>query len=621
MKMLMFGALTVVTLFFARGAFSDDQVPGELLVKYRDGVNSASKLGQLRSSGVRSSHTMRVHRVKVAEGDDVEAQIRALQRDPDVEYAEPNYIYRASAVTPNDSAFAHVASGGQWGAKNAGQAMNAVAPHQHAHPAWDTAVAGVSGKDMSLTDAWSILTDCSSVVVSVVDTGVNYNHPDLAANMWDDGTGHFGRDYITTAGDPNASNDPMDRNGHGTHVAGVIGARGNNGQGVAGVCWTAKVMAMRALDQYGSGALADVAQAIRDSVDLGAKVINLSLGGPASTTLRNSIQYALDHDVLVVAAAGNSALNNDSTPTYPCSYTSLANLVCVGAVNNRYQLGDFSNYGVNSVHVAAPGVDILSTWLGLEEGPVSSAVTPFSGGTTNSGFTYAMGFIPAGLDLSGYYYDQLYAAANWNGTSAQYANSTEYKIYKAFNLAAKDIVDLTFMYYVNTGAGDTFHLAYKPAGGDPFSGGTTVDLSGNSGTSSLDYARDLADCRTATCTLGFRLNTDAATTGRGVNVVGMSFRSVVLDTAGTGVVSANMGSGSYALLSGTSMAAPYVAGLAAMLKAKQPAYTSYDMKAAILGGVSHESALSAYIGTAGVANALNSLNTIAPPIGVSAVPQ
>lgn len=615
-------AIALFVLVAPAFAAEPESRPGELLVKYRDGVNSSAKLSGLRGMSARAmGGETRVHKLQVSAGQDPEAALRALRADPDVLYAEPNYIYRASLL-PNDPG---ITTNRQWGLKNSGAAMVALSPFTALHPAYDSGVAGVANKDMGLANAWAVTTDCSAVIVAVVDTGVNYNHPDLFANMWDEsgvGTGPFGRDYITTAGDPNSSTNPMDRNGHGTHVAGAIGARGNNGLGMTGVCWKVKIMGMRALDQYGSGSLADVALAIRGSVDLGAKIINLSLGGPASSTLRDAIQYARDHDVLVVAAAGNSANNNDSSPTYPCSYTSISNVLCVGAVDNRYQLADFSNYGVNTVHVAAPGVDIWSTWLGLEEGPVSSSTTPFSSGTSGSGFAFTQGYVPTGLDLAGYFYDMLYAASNWNGTSTTYAVSTDYRVYKAFNLASKDIVDLFFSYYVDTGSGDTFHLGYNPSGGDPFAGGgTTVNLSGNHGTSSSDYARDFTDCRTATCSVGFRLNSDASGVGRGAAVVGMSFRSVVWDTSGTGATSAALGNGTYALLSGTSMATPMVAGLAALLKAHQPAYTAYDLKAAIMNSVTTESSLSGLIGTGGVANAERAIATIVPPTGVSAVPQ
>ena len=186
--------------------------------------------------------------------------------------------------------------------------------------------------------AWDITTGSSSVVVAVVDTGIDYRHPDA-----------------------NTDRNPMDDNEHGTHVAGTIGARGNNARGVTGVNWQVGLLAVKVLDSQGSGFLSDVAAGIEYAADRGASVINLSLGGPSNAlVLQNAVAYARTQNVLLVVAAGNESSDNDSVPSYPGNF-SADNILVVAATNSSDVLTNFSNYGVTKVDVAAPGSDILST--------------------------------------------------------------------------------------------------------------------------------------------------------------------------------------------------------------------------------------------------------------------
>lgn len=219
--------------------------------------------------------------------------------------------------------------------------------------------------------AWDITTGSSSVVVAVVDTGIDYMHPDLQGNIHlnsgetpangvdDDGNGfvddYYGYDFANT------DRNPMDDNEHGTHVAGTIGARGNNARGVTGVNWQVGLLAVKVLDSQGSGFLSDVAAGIEYAADRGASVINLSLGGPSNAqVLQNAVTYARTQKVLLVVAAGNESSDNDSVPSYPGNF-SADNILVVAATNSSDVLTNFSNYGVTKVDVAAPGSDILST--------------------------------------------------------------------------------------------------------------------------------------------------------------------------------------------------------------------------------------------------------------------
>ncbi len=271
---------------------------------------------------------------------------QSLRSSSSVRYVEPNY--RAELLqTPNDPSFATL-----WGIHNTGQS------------------GGIADADIDAPEAWDTSTD-ANLIVAVSDTGIDYNHPDLAGNVWtntgeipgngidDDSNGSIddihGYDYY------NEDGDPFDDNSHGTHVSGTIGGVGNNATGVAGVSWTTKLMGVKFLSAGGSGSYSAAIQSIDYATNNGAKVINASWGGGGySQALRDSIERAGDSGVLFVAAAGNSGYNADQTPMYPAAYD-LDNIVSVAASTRSETLAYFSNYGTTSVDLAAPGYSIYST--------------------------------------------------------------------------------------------------------------------------------------------------------------------------------------------------------------------------------------------------------------------
>ncbi len=243
-------------------------------------------------------------------------------------------------------------------------------------------------------DAWGISTGSQSVVVAVIDTGVDYTHSDLAANIWrnsgeiagngvdDDGNGMvddlYGYDFLNNDGDP------MDDNGHGTHVSGTIAAVGNNGIGVVGLNWTTSIMALKFLGSNGQGYISDAIRAVnyatmeRTVYGVNIRVMNNSWGGGGfSSAMQSAIQAANDAGILFVAAAGNSGSNNDLSPQYPANYAP-ANVISVAATNQYDQLAYFSCYGATTVDVAAPGMSIYSTLPGNRYGSYSgtSMATP-----------------------------------------------------------------------------------------------------------------------------------------------------------------------------------------------------------------------------------------------------
>ena len=223
--------------------------------------------------------------------------------------------------------------------------------------------------DLDAPGAWNKRTSCAKV--AVLDTGVQTNHPDLKGNLWentkdpsngrdDDHNGviddRFGGDIVDGTG----SGD--DKQGHGTHVAGIIGARGNNDRGIAGLCWSVKIVAVRVLDADGRGTWSQEIAGIDYALSAGAKVINVSFGGPTGSELvREAIQQAKSKGVLLVAAAGNDGVNDDATPVFPAAYPD-SNILSVAATDSKDRLASFSNYGAKTVDLAAPGDRVASTF-------------------------------------------------------------------------------------------------------------------------------------------------------------------------------------------------------------------------------------------------------------------
>jgi hypothetical protein len=283
--------------------------------------------------------------------------IDRLRRYRSVRYAEPDYVLEASGV-PNDPSF-----GLQWGLQNTGQSVGGTS--------------GTAGSDEGVVPAWNVSTGSSSIVVAVTDTGVDYNHPDLAGNMWSNPGGIGGcaagtHGFDVLAGE--SACDPMDTDsmygGHGTHVAGIIGAVGNNGVGVAGVNWTTSIMAVKWLDSESAGSTSDLLSALQMVVTAKKAGVNVRVVNDSSTFPGTAFSQALSdeidtlgaNNILFVTAAGNSGQDNDpdKTPRYPCSYDR-ANEICVAASDQNDQLPSWADYGPSTVDLAAPGVNIYST--------------------------------------------------------------------------------------------------------------------------------------------------------------------------------------------------------------------------------------------------------------------
>lgn len=327
----------------------------EVLVKFREATPQAlgQALNEADADAVEHIGGIGVYRIR-SRSKNVDALVRALSARPDVLYAEPNYLLKTTAV-PNDPRFSEL-----WGLRNTS-----------------------TGADIRAVPAWDLGTGSRTVVVGVVDTGVDYTHPDLSANIWSapsSFTVTIGGATIICAAGTHGFNaitktcNPADDNNHGTHVSGTIGAVGNNGVGVVGVNWTASIMGLKFLNVQGSGTTANAINAIEFAVQARAafsgsgaanvRVLSNSWGGGGfSQSLLDEINRANSNNMLFTAAAGNSGTNNDSSPFYPASYTA-PNVVAVAATDSSDNKASFSNYGATSVDLGAPGVGILSTVRG-----------------------------------------------------------------------------------------------------------------------------------------------------------------------------------------------------------------------------------------------------------------
>jgi subtilisin family serine protease len=324
-------------------------VTGELLVRFRHEVRAAERTAIASARGARALHHFAfidVDHLRVP--GNVDSAIAALRADPRVLYAEPNYELHV-ARSPDDPLYPE-----QYGLHNEGQ------------------TGGTPGADIGAPHAWDVFTGDSTLKIGMIDTGIDYTHPDLAANVWtnpgeipgngidDDGNGYVddvhGYDFVNDDGDP------MDDNGHGTHTAGIVAAVGNDGRGVSGVTWRAQLVGIKFLNSLGSGSVAGAISAVQYAMTVGCRLTNNSWGGGGfSQALLDAINAAGQAGELFVAAAGNAGRDLDGIPFYPATFDT-PYLISVAATDDRDSLAAFSNYGPNSVDIAAPGVDILSTF-------------------------------------------------------------------------------------------------------------------------------------------------------------------------------------------------------------------------------------------------------------------
>jgi subtilisin family serine protease len=370
---------------------------GDVLVRFREGVfegrirEIVESLNDEVDDEIESvGGLVEVHDNDGQAAEDTAAEYAALSEE--VEYAEANAVIE---LDPLDAETREVAEapaaeaapganlpndpllGEQWALVNRGQRD------------------GKDAADIGAALAWARTQGSDRVVVAVLDSGVDYTHKDLMDNMWlrPGDIPAYVDDQLGAVDDLHGFNavenlrDPMDDNGHGTHCAGIIGAVGNNGEGVAGVNWKVEIMPLKFMSSTGAGTTKDAVEAINYVIDrkragVNVRIISASWGSTRrSKALEDAIRKAGEAGILFVAASGNSTADTDKRPHYPSSYK-LPNVIAVAALNRRDELAGFSNFGAQSVHVAAPGAEILSTWLNdnYREASGTSMATPVVSG-------------------------------------------------------------------------------------------------------------------------------------------------------------------------------------------------------------------------------------------------
>ena len=606
---------------------------GEVIVRYAPGTTGDERIEARDAAGVAFEDKSLLPRVQIVDPDpgrSVTEAIAGLESDPNVLYAEPDRMVELNA-TPDDTLLPM-----QWGLLNAGQLVNGTG--------------GTPGADLDAKAGWDIGRTSANTVTAVIDSGITPDHPDLINQVWtnpgetpgngvdDDNNGFVddvhGWDFVS------GDNDPTDGSRHGTHVAGIIGATGNNDFMVTGVSWDANLMPVRACASVGGCPLSATINGIVYAARMGAKVANMSLGGPNfSQAQRDAIAFG--NGTLFVVSAGNNANdtpavpdqgNNDLIPQYPCMADQapgnppLANVICVASTDQDDLKSGFSNWGATSVDLAAPGSNIVST--------VPAFINPFADTfepAADVRWNYAkidLGNTPtaggwernAGLGNEG---------GSDHGVTDSYgtpylpnSNAAMTMTGAGVDLSGREACALIYQASVDTerpspnnftGADVVFVEASREAGG-PW---TVIDrLAGNSGgyksSANLDSDASLdAFAGDSSVFLRYRLQADGD-----VNVG----QGVYIDDVVVRCARSTPGSGNFNYLDGTSMSAPQVSGIASIVRELNPGLFPAEVKAKILGGVDVLPAFSGASptplvtgGRANLRKTLGSLDLSAPP--------
>lgn len=544
-----------LSLLLSAGAAHDvsagtEYVEGDVIITFKPGTTTEKAKGVIKGKSMtfsRHFHSLSAKRGKttglVKHGSKTTSQLMAeLKNDPAVENVEPNYLRWVRSV-PNDTRFAEM-----WALRNTGQTVDGTA--------------GTRGADISFTSARDMARTASGeVVVGVVDTGVDWIHPDLTVNIWtnpqetpgnlvdDDGNGYVddvhGYDFTSSDADPSDSGE------HGTHVAGTIAALGGNAQGVIGVNDHAKILPLKVSSNGSSITSSAVIEALEYATALknhGVNIVALNGsygGGGYSNAEVAAIQDAGAAGILFCVAAGNESTDNDDTPTYPASYH-LSNMIVVAATDQKDELASYSNYGATSVDIAAPGTNILST-------------KPSTVSFQADGVTYAA----TALTFSG-------VTPGVTGTLVDcgIGNTGEFPASVSGNIALIQRGTLTFSEKVTNAmnAGAKAAIIYNNV---PGAFGGTLQTAGN-----WIPAYSISQAN------------------------GQTIKSGLPMTGGIVVT------GAYQFEDGTSMATPHVAGAVAFAAMNQPSETLAQRRQRVLAGVDLKSALSGKVATGGRLNLL-----------------
>ena len=567
-------------------------VVDRVLVKFKAGTPSrtsgAARFRTFDAVGAQPEDARRVAglpgvwSVPVTVGYSVRAVERRLDKRADVRWAAPEGTVNGDDV-PNDPLFPNL-----WGLSNTGQQVQAASPFS-----------GVAGMDLGVMGAWGATQGSATVSVAVVDSGVALDHPDLMANLRTQDARNFVPDAQDVV-DPLAVDD---QHSHGTHVAGTIGAVGNNGLGVAGVNWNVGMIPVRALNFANAGTAASTAGGMAYAGGV-ARVVNASIGGASGgEVMAEAIQQ--NPNTLYVVSAGNDGSDNDVTPAYPCNVR-LPNVLCVAAIDASGNLADFSNWGVRTVDVAAPGVDIQSTvpTFATEFAPTvqSNGATPPRpvGWNQDSPARWEFDTTPGGAPYvsidatpsAGSGYDQWFIQAP--GTFNPAGRSCRMNAAAAMDLDPGQALAVLYT--------TTEHPTPVLVGSSATAGDTrgrfmpwTIDLSGIDGQTGVEFL--------------FLVQSPQGETHPAF--------AAIMNPVVTCIVDQPAG-GSYGFMSGTSMASPQVAGAAALLLAKNPDLTAAQMKQALMSTTVPMASLAGKVVTGGRVDVAAALASVSPAPGSAA---
>jgi thermitase len=592
----------VVALLPAAGAAaaprldsSGSAVAGEAIVRFEPGTVAAERAAARDAANVELERTLELSQTQVVSFDgSLGAALTRLESRGDVAYAQPNYRYEALAPPPNDTFFGQL-----WG----------LGP--------DPGIGALAAWDRSRG---------AGQVIAIVDSGIDLSHPDLVPRLWrnpGETPGGGDNDANNRGDDVNgydfvdSDSTPDDYAFHGTHVAGTAAAQAGNGIGVAGVAPEASLMAVRVLDGNGAGTSSRIGSGIVYAAQEGADVINLSLGGPAGAGdqfLSDSLAIARNYDAVVVAAAGNEGRNNDAQPNTPCTLPD-DHLICVGALTTGGTLASFSNYGATTVDVAAPGVGILSTktdwgpellnegfedglngWTQLQQGGTAWGVSPM----------HTVGAQSAADSPGGWYAS--------NGYSEIHLGSD-------LNLTGRRGCRMHFDLRYDILPGDSLDVGAFADGNQAIVSGHSI--AGSSGGAFEDAEASISrldgrpDARPF-----FGMKTNESGIADGVHLD--ELRVFCRDTDYVNAVASGQGyagddAGNYVSFDGTSMAAPHVSGIAALVRAADPSASAAEVVRAIRDGATRRPALAGWVATGGSANAAGALDAaLGVPLAVPA---
>lgn len=568
-----------------------DYAVGEILVKFRK-PNRRSALKRYRLHNgmerIRSFPSIDVDHLLLPQQMNVEEALQLLAADPGVLYAEPNYFRHTSDI-PSGPLFSRL-----WGLHNTGQAVD------------DTA--GTADADIDAPEAWDITTGSDEVVVAVIDSGLDFSHPDLAANIWsnpreiagngvdDDGNGYIddmrGWDFVNNDNAPLAN----DASGHGTHVSGTIAADGGETTGMTGVSRQVRIMSLRTFNGYGAGDTASAILAFEYAGAMGAGIINCSWGGTGySQALKDAIEASA---ALVVCAAGNSGSDSDIIPHYPAAYDS-ANIVSAAASDASDIPAAFSNYGAAAVDLAAPGVNILScspgrrtVWIDdFDDGAIDDWT---SGGPNNDwGLTnlesnsapYSLADSPDG--------DYSQRTNSWIRPPAFDLSSVRNAAFEFTIRGASESIYDNLQVEVST---DGVAWLWKPV---KLSGVGIVNAVSGTLLTWTNAVVDLSDYDgLPSLQVRFSFLTDWTN-----NRDGWYLDDVAL-TASSTVYNGT----EHRSMDGTSMAAAHVSGAAALIRAEHPALSAVEVKSALVANVDYIAALEGLVASGGRLNAFHALS-------------